>query len=219
MYNADMQALTPEALAASCVPLAIMLATRAASRAGLQGADADDLRGEAMVALMRAAKAYDPSRGAAFTTLACPYIRNGIGAALRRDGRRRERYGLADVPPAREDDAAEAASHRATVAALMLVLRKQERAVIERLYLRGETQADVASALGVGAARVRQIEAAALTRLRAALGVGRPDPAAFGSGVARHARLVGIRAAARNLGLTPATVRKYVGKTAVNAPS
>jgi RNA polymerase sigma factor (sigma-70 family) len=140
-----------------------------------QDADRADLVGAGFEGLWRAALAFDPARGLKFSSLAWRCVANCVLAEL--DRQRRPRPGqLVEEPPAAEaEDGGDAEAARKVVGVLLLVLRRRERAVVTRRFLAGESAAEVGAALGIGPARVRQVEAEALERMRRAVRIaGRP---------------------------------------------
>lgn len=184
--------LTPSGRAAAAdflrrypVPYRLALAVcrgeaEAAARAfGREEVDAACLR-----AVANAAARWDPERGS-LTTAVGWAIRGELAALFRASARQStaghyrpdwcDRGGWVDLPDARAVDpaaVAELAGERAKLAGLLARLDARSREVVERRHgLRGgprEALAAVAAALGVSRERVRQIERAAMAKLRAA---------------------------------------------------
>ncbi len=168
----------------------LALATWAAHRFAWSGLDFDDLRQCALLGLHRAAKKYEPGRGATFGTVAAWYmfsaIRKEIAAtrSLVRVPEDRaapktvsldEHGGLGTFLPSGDDDGpeveAERAAERERVGAALGTLRERERFVLEHHFGingagRAHTLDEIAPMLGVSRARVWQIERRALARLR-----------------------------------------------------
>lgn len=171
------------------------LASWAARRYMWSGLDFDDLRQAALLGLHRAARRFDPERGATFSTVAAWYM----FAELRREvaGNR----GLARMPadrlaeagpkavsidgdeegslvallPTYEEDGPEVGAGRALlrerVAEALGSLRERDRFVVEHRFgitgsKRPHTLDEIAAEMGVSRERVRQIETRALGRLR-----------------------------------------------------
>lgn len=171
------------------------LASWMAGRYTWTGLDFDDLRQAALLGLMKAAERYDPDRGTAFSTVAYHWMRSSIGAeiAATRSTIRVPSYRpLSDGPgvasldadeerplrsllPSDDEDGPEVGAERALlrerVGAALSALPERERFVVEhRFGINGahhpHTLDEIAPMLGVSRARVGQIEARALERLR-----------------------------------------------------
>jgi RNA polymerase sigma factor (sigma-70 family) len=145
------------------------------------GIEFADLVGEGTVAVVEAARDFDPARGWKFTSLATVYIRNAILRlvdASRREkrgaGRRTvsviEGYDLADPSPVDPDAGLRGEDTRRHVSELLAALGPRCRHVVALRYgLHGHelhTLDDVAEVLGVSRQRVQQIEARAMGQLR-----------------------------------------------------
>jgi RNA polymerase primary sigma factor len=171
-------------------PLVVRSAVAFAGR----GILAEDLVGEACVGFLEAISRFDPARGFRLMTYATWWMRRRLAEAVAQQARavrlpRRDRSAAgatrevpwSELPPADEarlsiaPDAAAAldrASRRNALRAAVGALRERERAVLVRhhgLSGREETLAEIAHDFGVSKERVRQLEAAALARLRDAL--------------------------------------------------
>jgi RNA polymerase sigma factor (sigma-70 family) len=169
----------------------LALASWMAGRYAWTGLDFDDLRQAAILGLMKAAERYDPERGTAFSTVAFLWMRSSIGAeiAATRSTIRVPGYRpLSDGPgvgsldaheerplPSDDEDGPEVGADRALlrerVGAALGTLPERDRFVVEmRFGINGarhpHTLDEIAPMLGVSRARVGQIEARALERLR-----------------------------------------------------
>jgi RNA polymerase sporulation-specific sigma factor len=172
----DTAGASPEAPidAGQHLKLAYAVAWKFRRWAAYVGIDQADLAAEALLALVRAAKKYDPSRGA-FATLAHEVIRWELIHLIKRKKPRLESMTLEegrqlDVPdhryaePGVKDD----------VAALLRRLPPRERRVIELCFgLDGKGEkmlVEVGQELGLSGWRIGQLRDKALSRLRAAAG-------------------------------------------------
>lgn len=161
---------------------------RLASVPALAMSSSEDLLQEALLAVVRAAPAFDDSRGVPFAAWA---TRRAVGAAI--DYLRRTRFGpsrgpawpqpasldepvpdgggttLLEVIPAARDPIADADLELSLEAELSrLEAERPRHATILRLrYLHDVPQLDVAVLLGISQSRVSQIEIEALDHLRA----------------------------------------------------
>lgn len=180
------------------LPLAWHAAGRAFRLAHARGeplaAALEDLHQDAVVALCRAAREYDPARGARFSTFASHVIANHLRDAMRRHrliacpraAAQRERFRErirrtgrpaslghrpSGGPLATQGPAWEAANRRdeqALLLRLLLRLRREDPRACRVLLLRGRgmTLKEVGAALGCTKQRAQQVEGAALARLR-----------------------------------------------------
>ncbi len=180
--EADVELLVQKNLGLA-VSIALSYRRTAAAR-GL-GADLDDLIQEATLGLLRAAREYNPKRGA-FAALAGLCIKNALNHSLR-DRKHRPWKSLPvdesgiEIEP--HDAAGEAPEQQAVddeqgakIDALLRRLPTRERRVVElRFGLRDgrpRSRQEVADELGVGLGRVAQIQASALARMRRAAQAG-----------------------------------------------
>jgi RNA polymerase sigma factor (sigma-70 family) len=178
-----MKRLTPEqqALALTCLDGTGWIARRWARRY----TDIPDLRQEARVALCQAAADYDPDRGVPFSTVAFAYMQNALCSSYahrRRLCRRVQPLSLDLLgddhdDPALRDSPADAraeriddCSHsRQVVYALLSTLPQRTREILQA-RMQGATLAVLGQRLNLTRERVRQIECAALGRLRVKVG-------------------------------------------------
>lgn len=173
----------------------LALASWMAGRYAWTGLDFDDLRQAALLGLMKAAERYDPERGTTFSTVAFLWMRSTIGAeiaatrsTIRVPGYRPlsdgpgvgsldadEERPLRSLLPSDDEDGPEVGADRALlrerVGAALGTLPERDRFVVEhRFGINGarhpHTLDEIAPMLGVSRARVGQIEARALERLR-----------------------------------------------------
>ena len=149
----------------------------------------NDLVNEGAIGLMKAAEKYDPERGKPFVTLAAPYIRRSIEAAISKvntdtDVRStdeslpvgsRNNYTLLnvleDVNAEKADAIVEEDSLNDDLVACVDVLNEREREVVSRYYgLKGwrQTMAEIAEDMGLKRERVRQERDKAVRKLRRA---------------------------------------------------
>jgi RNA polymerase sigma factor (sigma-70 family) len=169
--------------------LAYKIASTFARRAQAVGLDIDDLRQEAVVAMMKAAAAFDPARGFAFSTLAGRSIQYHLIRVL--DTRRfrrllglptdgeRQMVDFADPNELTPEATAEATDDQRMMQQLLGVLRLRHRQVIEMYYFMDYTLAEVGQQIGVSKERARQLLAGALKRMRK---YARQDVATSGAG-------------------------------------
>ena len=156
--------------------LAYKIAGTFARRAQAVGLDIEDLRQEAVIALIRAASAFDPARGFAFSTLAGRSIQYHLIRVL--DTRRfrrllglptdgeRQMVDFADPDELTPEATAEATDNQRMMQQLLCVLRPRHRQVIEMYYFKDYTLAEVGQRIGVSKERARQLLAGALKRMR-----------------------------------------------------
>lgn len=144
----------------------------------------DDLRGEGLMALLRAIDTFDPWRGYRFSTYACNAILRAFSRVAVKDSLRRSRmtasfdteFDLDTSVQARreEHDRFLAERLRNILANNEASLSEHERLVLERRFpsdenARRETLDDIGRLMQVSKERVRQIQLAAVSKLRAVL--------------------------------------------------
>jgi RNA polymerase sigma factor (sigma-70 family) len=146
--------------------------------------DRDDLNSEGMMALLRAVDAYDPWRGFCFSTYACNAILRAFARAALQDSQRRSRiagsydedFEKSDMPEQVRQD------HRALFVERLrriLDMENAELTDIENMVLarrfpleEGRTRQtldEIGRMMGVSKERIRQIQLAAISKLRRAL--------------------------------------------------
>jgi RNA polymerase sigma factor (sigma-70 family) len=138
----------------------------------------DDLVGDGMLSLANAVEHFDYARGNRFSTYACTALRQNYTRTVPRQNR--EALTCVNNQPdwfdAAGDGDSEAAEtlreeqRKAEVAELMKRLNQREQDVIRMRFTEELTLEQIGRQLGVTKERVRQIEARALTKLRAAAG-------------------------------------------------
>ena len=147
--------------------------------------DQEDLVGDGNLALVKAARRYDPTYGVPFSAFALRYVRGAILDAIRSRARRNSLGdgGYADVISFQDlgpYDGDERLSYDppdprptpdATVESLerlrvLATLPASERVALVRTAVDGETAAEVARDLGVSAGRVHSLVQTGSTRLR-----------------------------------------------------
>jgi RNA polymerase sigma factor (sigma-70 family) len=191
------QTFASPALASDNIRLAFHVAKKYTGRARALGVCREDLQQEAVVALLRASRCFSPTAGTTFSYYACVVIRNHLHNVLAKRQALPARGGAADgddAAPEQEDPRAEApdaaairTDDKAQVARLLRLLPSRQRQVVSlRFGLSGgarRTFEEIAGGMNVSAERVRQLVAAALTRMRRALdedGPGAPAPSSPG---------------------------------------
>jgi RNA polymerase sigma factor (sigma-70 family) len=119
--------------------------------------------------LLRAARNFDPARGFQFSTLAFTCVLRGIAmhAKKKRPSFRPLEYEPGD-DGAGMDKATGAIDARARVAELMRYLSPRQRRIIKARFFQGRELYEIGQELGVCRERVRQIEKAAIGRMRGA---------------------------------------------------
>jgi RNA polymerase sigma factor (sigma-70 family) len=176
----------PTVNAADHVALAFAIA-KSFRRSGI---DTDDIEGEALLGLTRAAREYEDGRGVKFGTFAFTVIRRQVLNFLRRHRALAPlptdlATGQQFEPEDYRDEASETPEARdlaGWVRGLLRFLHPHQRRVVElRFGLDGHpprTLREVGEVLGVKHQAVRQIEQAALKRLRAVASQVTPEPTA-----------------------------------------
>jgi RNA polymerase sigma factor (sigma-70 family) len=179
-YTADVRQLVQENL-----KLAYKAACSFTRSARAVGLDDDDLKQEAVLGLMRAVAAFDPSLGFTLSALAYKCIKQHLIEVLR-TRRYRRLLGLPRDAEGQElpvedrrgeapDDAAQEGDERTRVEQLLAVLHPRQRLVVTLYYLENLPLREVGIRAGISAERVRQTLVTALNRMRRHAGV---DPAA-----------------------------------------
>ncbi len=167
------------------VEQALHLPRREAARWRHVRLDQEDLVGDGNLALVKAARRYDPTVGVPFTAFALHYVRGAILDAIRArvrrttlgDGRFAEVMSFHDLgcvdgdgrdpfdppdPRPTPDDAVECLERLRVLA----TLPPSERVALVRTAVDGDTAADVARDLGVSAGRVHSLVHDGSARLR-----------------------------------------------------
>lgn len=149
--------------------------------------DRDALASEGMAALLRAVEGFDVRRGFKFSTYAVHALFNSIRQVGQRNTRNRERMPLssvadlgADVAASSVLDPADAMCERenreqlrAALTSDVAGLSETERRVLDGRFFGDETLEDIGAILGVSKERVRQVQIAALAKLRHYLTTGK----------------------------------------------
>lgn len=139
--------------------------------------DADDVLQEVFVQVSRDAKAFDPSRGGAFSWLALLARSRALDRLRSLGARERLATEAAKEPRPETEDLAETASrlelgHLARAA--LAEIPETQRQTLELAYFHGLTQTEIAARLGKPLGTVKTSVRLGLTRLRAVLN-GRHD--------------------------------------------
>lgn len=155
-----------------------------AKRTRIPNVDYPDLISEGSMALLRAVEKFDVSRGFKFSTYACRAILKGFNRMASKTGRYQSRFGVPYDPEMERSDydenkheiqqAGAVDDLRDVIARNRAELTSVERTVvIERFGLggrgKGKTLAEVGKIVGLTNERVRQIQKAALAKIREAL--------------------------------------------------
>jgi RNA polymerase sigma factor (sigma-70 family) len=169
------------ALAARNVELAFHVAKLYLRRARLLGVAWEDLHQEAVVALLRASKGFNPAVGVKFSSYAGVAVRNHLQNVL---AARRNRTSLTlpttedgtpfepeDRLAAAPDSAAILKDEKQRVAQLMRLLLPRERTIFHKYFWEERSFAQIGTQLGLSGERVRQIFDNSLRRLRRAAGL------------------------------------------------
>lgn len=141
--------------------------------------DRDDLRSEALLALVRATEGFDPWRGFRFSTYACQAIGRALAEATRKSNRYRFHVHL-ESEPDNEGCSDTSDASELYVDRLRCALRDNRGDLTEResTILAGRfpvgggssrTLSQIGDALGLTKERVRQLQESALAKLRSAL--------------------------------------------------
>lgn len=169
----------------SCLNLAAWMARRAGRRYDLLPV-VDDLVAEAQLALVKAARRYDPNQGASFRTFAALVIRRALAAVVRarlRDrrqepvfftdlaqsgalGKEREMF---DPPSPFPLDPGRAAADNELLARLRRTLLPTWFEALNMYHVQDYTLAEIGERLGVSREAVRQLLAKAAARARRCL--------------------------------------------------
>ncbi|UCE59632.1 MAG: sigma-70 family RNA polymerase sigma factor [Phycisphaerales bacterium] len=149
----------------------------------LRGLDYDDLRSEAMYALVRAVEGFDPWRGFRLSTYACNAIVRSLIQLARKTNTYRLRFPVEhedwQEPLEKSDSQNELRDdrlHRVLKGNLCGLTHREAAVIGWRFPLDGRlglTLGEVGEAIGLSKERVRQIQKSALTKLR---GVLETDP-------------------------------------------
>lgn len=141
--------------------------------------------GLAHEALVRAADLWDPARGCRFSTYACRAIFSRVRRAVARAGvvRFRPAVSLDALRAEHGDNFAEPLAGapegepplEGGLGAALRHLHPRQLAAVRARFWEGLSRSQAAARLGVSCERVRQLEGAALARLRRVLGEGRHD--------------------------------------------
>jgi RNA polymerase sigma factor (sigma-70 family) len=168
------------------VEQALYLPRREAARWRHTRFDQEDLVGDGNLALVKAARRYDPSYGVPFPAFAVRYVRGAILDAIRSRARRNslgegiyaDVVSFDDLGPARDGDGRASydppdprPTPDATLESLerlrvLATLPASERVALVRTTVDGESAAEVARDLGVSAGRVHTLVHTGSTRLR-----------------------------------------------------
>ncbi len=160
------------ALAADGTTLILALSRFLAGRLAL-ARDRPDAAQEAALAMLAALPGYDPAAGVPLPRYLALCGRRQVGKYLARErnrGIRRAPRGVTVSFDFGVDHAPAPEPREAPPPPPLACLPRRERAVITRLFLRGEPHRRVAADLGVGKTRLFQLRARALGRLRAEAG-------------------------------------------------
>jgi RNA polymerase sigma-70 factor (ECF subfamily) len=127
---------------------------------------------DSFLALWRAPEAFDPAR-APFRTFFLSLVHHRAVDTVRREERLRRRTERVNLGPAADEDVAEGvvdeawlAGRRAQVVQALGRLPAEQRQVIELAYFAGQTQAQIAAALGIPLGTVKTRTLAAMRKLQ-----------------------------------------------------
>lgn len=172
-------ACTPDALLAAHTALAYGIAKRYTGR----GLPLEDLRQEALMGLLDAARSFDSTKGAEFSTYATFWIKKRVLAALDRESSSGgSLYGTGDVDslpdtavPSGQERPSAPVPHEPVSGLNSLPqaglsfpdnLPEAERAILDACYNRCLPLKQVAEEMGISVERVKQLRAKALRRIR-----------------------------------------------------
>jgi len=174
--------MNPEQLAQNNVKLAYWMASRFARQYGVDDKEAE---AQALAGLTAAANAYDPARGAKFSSVAGPYIRNALRRLVKPiQGQRLGRVDL-DASFGDEEGGEDASMHDVVagggpstdteredvfdkVQQELAALPDDERQLVSR-WIAGETYRDIADDAGVSFVQVGNIIRKAIGKLKTQL--------------------------------------------------
>jgi len=160
-------------------------------RTSVAGVEFNDLVSEGSIALLRSVEKFDVSRGAKFSTYACRSILKAFGRLAKRTQRKRRNLAI-QLSPNLEFYDPHVGKHeqrwkesleslREILGQNLARLSEVEQVIVrERFALNGRekplTLAQVAKIVGLTDERVRQLQIAALAKIRAALERDLPEP-------------------------------------------
>ncbi|MSQ02702.1 MAG: sigma-70 family RNA polymerase sigma factor [Myxococcales bacterium] len=134
-------------------------------------AESEEVMHEVFVEAFRAASTYRSERGSVCTWLTVRMRSRCLDRA--KSAGRARRVGLDDVAPARlVTTPARATGDERRIAELLVALPPEQRLVIELAYFDGLSSSEIAERVGVALGTVKSRTAAALAKLRAAMGAG-----------------------------------------------
>jgi len=127
----------------------------------------DDMCQIAMMALLRAKKFFDHTRGCKFMTYAWRIVYQDVATELQR---RRQANKIMKSPPTREegveDKGIDRLMNRQRVAMILKRLKKHERRILYDRYFKYRTLEGIAKIRGISKERVRQIQRSSEERIR-----------------------------------------------------
>jgi len=152
----------PDQLVSAHLDLAYGLASRYRQR----GLPLEDLRQEALLGLLQAARRFDPGRGAQFSTYAAWWIKKQILQALRRESSQSLQASSLEDESAVEPIAPESPASCEQDLALPDSMPAAERRALTLSCQQSLTLKEIAARMDLSVERVKQLRAKALRRLR-----------------------------------------------------
>jgi RNA polymerase sigma-70 factor (ECF subfamily) len=136
--------------------------------------EAEDVVHDVFLEAWRRADSYDPQRGSVSSWLLVR-MRSRVQDRRRSPARRRVMLAGAPAAAAPPFDETAIAAPRERIAGALAALPHAQRVVLEMAYVEGLSAAEVAARIGIPVGTVKSRLAAALGKLRAALGTTRAD--------------------------------------------
>lgn len=156
-----------EAIVNENTPLAYGIAKRYANR----GLSLEDLRQEALIGVMLAARHYDPGQGASFPSYAVYWIKKQLIQAIGRENLGSLQAGELKQDHPDEQAAVETPSDSGISCQLPDTMPAIERRIILQSYERSLTLKEISRNLGISVERVKQLRGRALRRIKSSVSI------------------------------------------------
>ncbi|MGC9361450.1 MAG: sigma-70 family RNA polymerase sigma factor [Candidatus Syntrophosphaera sp.] len=157
IQNKDIEAIVNEN-----IPLAYGIAKRYTNR----GLSLEDLRQEALIGVMLAARHYDPGQGASFSSYAVYWIKKQLLQAIGRENLGSLQAGELSQDHPEEEAPVEPPQGGGISGHLPNTMPAIERRIILQCYEESLTLKDISRNLGISVERVKQLRGRALRRIK-----------------------------------------------------